>query len=101
MLFLWYNMNKYYLCGGGFMKKLEGNEAKLFKEIIQEDEMIVEVDGKNYYLSVIETSETTVKEDVEIDPHLKQKLLQAKKDIMDENIYSTEEVLELIDQGKV
>lgn len=38
-----------------------------------------------------------VKEDVETNPALKQKLLQAKKNIIDGNVYSTEDLLEMID----
>lgn len=44
---------------------------------------------------------TTVAEDVENDPVLKQKLLQAKKDILDGNVYSTEKILAMIDQGEL
>ncbi|GAA0339123.1 hypothetical protein GCM10008967_31760 [Bacillus carboniphilus] len=83
------------------MKKLDGYAAELIKDIIRDGEAVFEVDGKKYYLTQIEDAETTVKEDVEADSELKQKLLQAKKDILDGKIYSTDAVLEMIDQGEL
>lgn len=87
--------------GGGYMKKLEGQFAEVMKDIIHDGDTVIEIDGKKYYLSVIEEPETTVEEDVEADPELKQKLLQAKRDILDGKTYTTEEVVEMIDQGEL
>lgn len=64
-------------------------------------ESVFEIEGKRYFLSLIEEPETTVEEDVEHDPELKHKLLQAKMDILEGNVYSTEEIIEMIDQGKL
>ncbi|MFC7394614.1 hypothetical protein [Scopulibacillus cellulosilyticus] len=83
------------------MKKLEGQMAVVLKEFIQNGDTVIEIDGKKYYLSLIEKPETTVADDVEADPELKQKLLQAKKDILDGKTYTTDEVIEMIDQGEV
>ena len=83
------------------MKKLEGYAADLIKDIIHDGESIIEVEGKKYHLTLIDDSESTVKEDVEADPELKQKLLRAKKDIAEGNVYSTDDVLEMIDQGEI
>lgn len=83
------------------MKKLEGHAAELMKEIILAGDSVVEIDGIKYYISIVEESKTTVKEDVENDEELKQKLLQAKKDIMEGKVFTTEEVLEMIEQGEV
>jgi hypothetical protein len=44
---------------------------------------------------------TIVKDDVEADPGLEEKLQQAKKDILNNQVYSTDEVLEMIDQGEL
>jgi hypothetical protein len=38
---------------------------------------------------------------VETDPELKQKLRQAKLDILNGKTYTTEEVVEMIDQGEL
>lgn len=83
------------------MKKINGYAAELIRDIIREGESIIEVDGKKYQLTLVEESETTVKEDVDKDPQLKQKLLQAKKDILDGKVYSTEDVIEMINQGEL
>lgn len=83
------------------MRKLDGYAAELIKDIIDDGESVIEVDGKMYHLTLIEEPETTVREDVETDPALKQKLLQAKKDIMDGNVHSTKDVLEMIEQGDI
>jgi hypothetical protein len=89
------------MIGGNAMKKLNGYAAEVIKEMTCEGESIFEIDGKKYFLSVIEEPETTVREDVERDPDLKQKLLQAKKSIVEGNVFSTEEILEMIDQGEL
>jgi hypothetical protein len=83
------------------VKKLNGYAAEVIKEMIHEGESVFEIDGKRYYLSLIEEPKTTVNEDVELDPELKQKLLEAKKDIVEGNLFSTDEVLEMIDQGEL
>ncbi|HLR40969.1 MAG TPA: hypothetical protein VK091_04790, partial [Virgibacillus sp.] len=75
--------------------------ADVMKEIISAGDSVVEIEGKKYYLSLIEKPETTVADDVEADPELKQKLLQAKMDILNEKTYTTDEVVEMIDQGEL
>lgn len=83
------------------MKKIEGEMADVMKEIISAGDSVVEIEGKKYYLSLIEKPETTVAEDVEVDPELKQKLLQAKSDILNGKTYTTDEVVEMINQGEL
>lgn len=83
------------------MKKLEGPIAEEMKKIICDGDSIIEIDGKKYYLSLIETPSTTVADDVEKNPKLKEKLLQAKEDISNGKTYSTEDVAEMIDQGEL
>lgn len=83
------------------MRKLEGYAAELMKDIIRDGESVFEIEGKKYHLTFIEEPETTVKEDVETDPELKGKLRQAKKEILDGQVFSTDDVLEMIDQGEL
>ncbi|WP_438313012.1 hypothetical protein [Sporosarcina sp. FA9] len=83
------------------MKKIEGHIAEVMREIISDGDSLVEIDGKKYYLSLIEKPETTVAEDVEANQELKQKLGQAKMDIMNGRTYTTNEVVEMIDQGEL
>ncbi|HLR59806.1 MAG TPA: hypothetical protein VK094_04985 [Pseudogracilibacillus sp.] len=83
------------------MKKIKGQMADIMKEIISDGDPVVEIEGKEYYLSLIEKTETTIADDVEADPELKQKLLQAKIDILNEKTYTTDEVVEMINQGEL
>jgi len=83
------------------MKKLEGRIAEEMKKILYDGDTIVEIDGKEYYLSLIEKPTTTVTEDIEKSPELKQKLLQAKENIVNGKTYSTQNVVEMIDQGEL
>ena len=83
------------------MKKIEGQMADVMKEIIAGGDPVIEIEGKKYYLSLIEKPETTVADDVEADPELKQKLLQAKMDILNGKTYTTDEVVEMINQGEL
>lgn len=83
------------------MKKIEGQMADIMKEIISDGDPVVEIEGKEYYLSLIEKPETTIADDVEADPDLKQKLLQAKIDILNGKTYTTDEVAEMINQGEL
>ncbi len=83
------------------MKKIEGQMADVMKEIISDGDPVVEIEGKEYYLSLIEKPETTIADDVEADPDLKQKLLQAKIDILNGKTYTTDEVVEMINQGEL
>jgi len=83
------------------MKKIEGQMADFMKEIITSGDPVIEIEGKKYYLSLIEKPETTVADDVEADPELKQKLLQAKMDILNGKTYTTDEVVEMINQGEL
>lgn len=83
------------------MKKLEGRLAEEMKKIINDGHSVIEIDGQRYYLSLIEKPTTTVAEDVEAFPELKQKLLRAKQDILNGETYTTENVAEMIDQGEL
>ena len=96
-----YNEHKEIMIGGKTVKKLNGYAAEVIREMICEGESIFEIDGKRYYLSLIEEPETTVKEDVKRDHDLKQKLMQAKKDILEGNVFFTDEIFEKIEQGEL
>jgi len=100
-----YNKHKNHLKilprGGTKIKKIEGQMADVMKEIISAGDSVIEIEGKKYYLSLVEKPETTVADDVEADPELKQKLLQAKMDIVNGKTYTTDEVVEMINQGEL
>ncbi|AXF56885.1 hypothetical protein [Salicibibacter kimchii] len=83
------------------MKKLEGQLAEVMKGIIHDGDTVIEIDGKKYYLFLSEEPQTTVTEDVESDPELKQHLLEAKKDIVNKKTYATKEVIDMIDRDEL
>jgi len=82
------------------MRKLDGYEAEVIKDIIREDS-VFEIEGKRYHVAPIQESITTVKEDVEADPELGKILKQAKEDIQNKSVYSTEEVIDMIENGEI
>lgn len=61
------------------MKKLKGYVAEVIKYIIREGASVFEIDGRKYYLSLIEVLETTLREDAEQDTELKTKVITSKK----------------------
>lgn len=83
------------------MRKLKDNEAKLIKNIIQEKDDVIEMDGKRYYLSLIEETQTLKSETNESDPVVRQKIEQTKKDIMNGKDFAIDDVVEMIDLGKL
>lgn len=83
------------------MRKLKDNEAKLIKNIIQEKDDVIEMDGKRYYLSLIEETKTLKDEANESDPEIRQKIEQTKKDIMNGKDFAIDDVVEMIDLGKL
>lgn len=82
------------------MKKLVGYDAKLIKSIIHEEDAVIEIDDKQYHLSLIEESRTTVDEDIS-DPELKQKIQQTKRDILAGRDFAIDDVVEMMDKGKL
>ena len=62
---------------------------------------VIEMDGKRYYLSIIEEAESLKNTNVESDPEIKQKIEQTKKDILDGNNFAIDDVVEMIDLGKL
>ncbi|GAB3056144.1 hypothetical protein [Virgibacillus ainsalahensis] len=86
------------------MKKVDGEAARVLEDIIQDKDQSFEFNGRQYKIVAIDNkddSETTVAEDVKKNPELKQKLLQAKKDIEEGNYYTSEEMREMIRSGQI
>lgn len=86
------------------MKKVDGQAAKVLEDIIQDKDQSFEFNGRQYKIVAIDSNgdfETTVTEDVEKDPELKQKLLQSKKDIEKGNYFTSEEMREMIRNGQI
>ena len=83
------------------MKKLKDNEAKLIKDIMLEEDDMIEMDGKRYYLSLIEEAKTLKDTTVESDPEVQQKIEKTKKDILNGKDFAIDDVVEMIDLGKL
>ncbi|MEQ6378637.1 hypothetical protein RZN22_11655 [Bacillaceae bacterium S4-13-58] len=86
------------------MKKVDAQATKVLEDIFQEKDQSFELNGRKYKIVAIDNKdefETTVAEDVERDPELKRKLLQAKKDIEQRNYFTSEEMREMIRSGQV
>lgn len=81
------------------MKKLRSNEAKLIKDIIREDDSVIEMDNKRYYVSLIEETKTIDCKNVESDPKVMRKIEQTKKGILNGKDFAIDDVVEMIDLG--
>uniref|UniRef100_UPI00388E4543 hypothetical protein n=1 Tax=Radiobacillus sp. PE A8.2 TaxID=3380349 RepID=UPI00388E4543 len=90
--------------GGYCMKKVDAQAAKVLEDIVRDKDQSFELNGRKYKIVAIdnkEEAETAVAEDVERDPELKRKLLQAKKNIEEGKYYTSEEMREMIRSGQV
>lgn len=83
------------------MRRLKDNEAKLIKNIVMEKNDVIEMDGKRYYFSLIEEAETLKNAAGEADPVLRQKIEQTKKDILNGKDFAIDDVVEMMDLGKL
>lgn len=81
------------------LKKLEGNHAELFKTWILDDEdTIVDIEGKHY---LVKPLKNIIQEEIESDSELKAIITQAKRDIDNEELYSTDDLIEAIEKGQL
>ena len=68
---------------------------------MHEKDDVIEMDGKRYYLSLIEEAETLKNVAGECDPEIRQKIEQTKKDILNGKDFAIDDVVEMIDLGKL
>lgn len=79
------------------LKKLEGNNAELFKTWLHDNkDTIVDIEGKHF---LIKPLESMVQEEIESDMELKTLIMQAKEDISNGVVYSTDDIIEAIEKG--
>lgn len=79
------------------LKKLEGNNAELFKTWFYDNkDTIVDIEGKHF---LIKPLENMVQEEIESDMELKTLIMQAKEDISNGVVYSTDDIIEAIEKG--
>ncbi|WP_099159694.1 hypothetical protein [Virgibacillus ndiopensis] len=75
------------------MMKLNENEIRLLRTIIEENNSIIELDNKHYYLSAIEIHEPNTQNKTT------SKLEEKKRNLLNEGKFSIDDVVEMIDQG--
>ncbi|GAB6152358.1 hypothetical protein JCM17380_11080 [Desulfosporosinus burensis] len=79
------------------LKKLEGNNAELFKTWLHDNkDTIVDIEGKHFLFKPLESM---VQEEIESDMELKTLIMQAKEDISNGVVYSTDDIIEAIEKG--
>ncbi|WP_188456924.1 hypothetical protein [Virgibacillus oceani] len=78
------------------MLKLNESEMKFIRTIIEENNSIIELDNKHYYLSAIEIHESPIKKN---DPETNERLEKKKLNLLNDGKFSIDEVVEMIDQG--
>jgi len=81
------------------LRRLEGEKAEHFKEIVSEDETTVVQVGQNRYLIARFPIFNEVQFDIESDPSLAAEIEQANKDIVEGRVYTTEEAIRMLERG--
>jgi hypothetical protein len=81
------------------LKKLEGTNAELFKTWVHDNkDTIVDIEGKHYLVKPIKN---IVQEEIESDNELKELIQQAKKDIANGEVYSTDQIMDAIEKDQL
>lgn len=81
------------------LRRIEGEKAEQFKEIVSEDETTVVQIGQNRYLIARLPILNEVQFDIESDPSLAAEIKEANKDIAEGRIYTTEEAIKMLERG--
>lgn len=81
------------------IRKLDGTNAELFKTWFNDNEnTIVDIEGKHY---LIKPLQNMVQEEIESDPELKMLIMQAKENIVNGEVYTTQEIVDAIENGEL
>ena len=80
------------------MRKLKEKEASFIKDIINENDAVIEMDDKRYYLSLIEEPEKMLESEIECE-ELKEKVETTKQNILRGKRFVIDDIVEMIDQG--
>src|SRR5699024_6549235 len=83
---------------GNPMKKLKEKEATFIKDIIDENESVIEMDNKRYYVSLIEEPESIINDEIEC-KEFKEKVKKAKLNILKGKRFTIDDFVDLIEQG--
>lgn len=80
------------------LKRLDGPDAEQFHRVVDAENTIVVVDGVPYLIARLPLL-NEVGWDIEEDPELKASIRRAKEDIRMGRVYTTEEAMQLLDEG--
>lgn len=81
------------------IRKLDGTNAELFKTWFHDIEnTIVDIEGKHY---LIKPLQNIVQEEIESDPELKILIMRAKENIVNGEVYTTQEIVDAIENGEL
>lgn len=80
------------------MKKLKEKEASFIKDIINENDALVEMDNKRYYLSLIEEPRQKRANDIECEK-FHEKIEKTKQNILKGKRFIIDDIVEMMDQG--
>lgn len=81
------------------LRKLEGEKADQFKEMINGDETTVVQVGQTRYLIARLPIVNDVQFDMETDPLLVSEIEEANRDIAEGRVYTTEEAARMLERG--
>ncbi|WP_134700985.1 hypothetical protein [Ammoniphilus sp. YIM 78166] len=82
-----------------FRKKIVGSDAEVFKQWLEQDEnTVIDLDGKLYLVKPLKNE---VQEEIESDLELKKIIQHAKKDIVNGDLYLTDDILDAIERGEI
>lgn len=85
-------------------KRLYGKDAAFFQSLIREnnEDTVVDVNNTRYVIRSLENDNSnSVQEDIESNQDLKQMIKESKKDIQGGHLFSSEEVLDMIERGEI
>ncbi|MDY0404973.1 hypothetical protein P5G51_005770 [Virgibacillus sp. 179-BFC.A HS] len=80
------------------MNKLTRNEANLLQKVLEDNDHVIEVNNKRYYVSVMEEPRT-LHETKKVDNRDVQRYKTVKNNILKGKEFSIDDVVEMIDMG--
>lgn len=81
------------------LRRLEGDKAEQFKEIVSGDETTIVQIGQSRYLIARLPVLNEVQFDIESDPSLAAEIEEANRDIAEGRVFTTEEAIRMLERG--
>lgn len=81
------------------IRKLDGINAEMFKTWFHDSEnTIVDIEGKHY---LIKPLPNMIQEEIQNDPELQMLIIQAKENIANGEVYTSQEIMDAIENGEL